>query len=122
MNDYYDSLTKHKIDLDIVYNSLIDIWGKSKKPKTITFVEEKNYKDGTPIIFEKEKFYVVGLTLTKDQVHIHLCNHQTETFVVDEIKWYGNHDLKTLIIDEVAKHLGYNVETGGEEKKQKKKK
>ena len=122
MDDYYDTLTAHKIKLDIVYNTLVDIWGKSKKPKTIKLAEEKEYTNGIPVIFNREKLYVVELYLTKDEVHIHLCNHQTDTFVVNEIQWYGNHDLKTLVIDEVAKHLGYSFEIGGENKETKKKK
>ena len=122
MDDYYNQLTSHKASLDYVYNILCEIWGKSKKPKKIKLVEEENYTDGQPIIFNREKYYVVALELVKDQVHIQLRNFQTDEYVVDEIRWYGNHDLKTLVINEVSKHLGYLLTPGIPETKKNKKK
>jgi len=116
MDGYYDALTAHKIKLDNVYNTLAEMWGKSKKPKTITLAEDKEYEKGVPIIFKREKYYVTELKLSKNEVHIGLRNFNTDYWLVDEILWYGNHDLKTLVIDEVAKHLGYNLEIGEKSK------
>ena len=122
MDNYYDALTAHRIKLDIVYNELAEIWGKSKKPKVIRLADENDYTTGYPVIYNREKYYVIALELKKDEVLIHLQNHNTDMFIADEICWYGNHDLKTLVIDEVSKHLGYNIEIGGENKEGKKKK
>lgn len=112
MDEYYDTLTVHKAKLDLIYNTLTEIWGESKLPKTITLVDEKEYEKGKAIIFNNEKYHVVKLELTKGEVHIGLRNFNTDYWLVDEILWYSNHDLKTLVIDEVAKHLGYNLEIG----------
>lgn len=122
MDSYYDTLVKHKALLDVTYNNLVELWGKSKKAKQIQFVEEKNYTNGKPIIFRNDKYYVVGLELSKDEVKIHLVNHVVDFAIADEICWYGNYDLKTLVIDEVAKHLGYLLEPEEENKQKKKKK
>lgn len=122
MDDYYNQLTSHKASLDYVYNTLCEIWGKSKKSKKIQLVPEENYTDGQPVIFNKEKYYVIALELVKDQVHIQLRNFQTDEYVVDEIRWYGNHELKTLVIDEIAKHLGYLLTPGIPETKKNKNK
>jgi len=107
MDGYYDALTKHKINLDNVYNALVDIWSKSKKEKKIILATEKDYEQGYPVIYAGDKFYVVELDLFKDEVRINLRNFQTDMFIADEICWYGNHELKTLVIDKVAEHLGY---------------
>lgn len=116
MDGYYDALTAHKIKLDNIYNTLAEMWGKSKKPKIITLADDKEYENGTPIIFNREKYYVTELKLSKSEVHIGLRNFNTDYWLVDEILWYSNHDLKTLVIDEVAKHLGYNLEIGEKSK------
>ena len=121
MNNYYDLLTAHKAQLDRIYNMLIEIWSTSKKPKKIIFAEEKNYEDGIPIIFKREKYYVIGLELTKDNINISLRNYNTDSLLIDELLWYNNHELKTLIIDEVSRHLGYDIEIGGSIKKNNKK-
>jgi hypothetical protein len=120
MDNYYDALTAHRIKLDIVYNELADIWGKSKRPKVIKLADENDYTTGYPVIYNREKYYVIALELKKDEVLIHLQNHNTDMFIADEICWYGNHDLKTLVIDEVSKHLGYCLEEITEPKKKKK--
>ena len=122
MDNYYDALTAHRIKLDIVYNELVEIWGKSKKPKAIKLANENNYTTGYPVIYNREKYYVIALELQKDEVLIHLQNYSVDIFIADEICWYGNYDIKTLVIDEVSKHLGYNIETGEENKETKKKK
>lgn len=122
MNDYYDALTAHNAKLAFVYNSLAEIWGKSKKPKTIQLVEEKDYTNGKAVIFNNEKYYVTALELTKDEVKVHLRNHIVDFFIADEICWYGNHEITRLIIDEMAKHLGYGFEPVIEDKKKKKRK
>ena len=109
MNDYYDSLSAHRIKLDVVYNELTEIWGKSKKPKTIKLADDKDYKTGYPVIYNNDKYYVTCLELKKDEVLIHLTNQSVDFFIADEICWYGNHDLKTLVINEVSKHLGYLI-------------
>jgi hypothetical protein len=109
MDNYYDALTAHRIKLDIVYNELADIWGKNKRPKVIRLADENDYTTGYPVIYNREKYYVIALELKKDEVLIHLQNHNTDMFIADEICWYGNHDLKTLVINEVSKHLGYLI-------------
>ena len=121
MNNYYDLLTAHKAQLDRIYNMLIEIWSTSRKPKKIKLAEEKNYENGVPIIYNKEKYYVIGFELTKDNIHVSLRNFSTDCLLIDELLWYNNHELKTLIIDEVSKHLGYNLEFGGTIKNNKKK-
>ena len=122
MNDYYDALTKHNASLAFTYNCLTEIWGKSKKPKKIQLVEEKDHTNGRAVIFNNEKYYVTALELTKDEVKVKLMNHHVDFFIADEICWYGNHDIKCLIIDEVSKHLGYMLEPEEEENDNKKKK
>ena len=47
MYGYYDALTAHKIKLDNIYNTLAEMWGKSKKPKIITLADDKEYENGT---------------------------------------------------------------------------
>ena len=120
MDNYYDALTAHRIKLDVIYNELTSIWEKSKKPKTIKLSEENDYTTGYPVIYNREKYYVVALELKKDEVLIHIQNHNTDLFIADEICWYGNHDIKTLVIDKVSKHLGYCLEEITEPKKKKK--
>ena len=121
MNSYYDALSAHKIALDNIYNHLAEMWGKSKKPKKIVLADAKNYTDGFPVIYNKDKFYVIALEMGNSEVKIHLMNHATDFFIADEICWYSNHDIKTLVIDEVSKHLGYMLEPEEENTKKKKK-
>ena len=124
MDGYYDSLTKHKLELENAYNHLIEIWEKSKKAKSIQLVDERDYTSGKAVIYNNDKYYIIALELVKGGVHVHLRNHATDLFIADEICWYGNHDIKTLVIDEIARHLGYDILTGEnkETKKNKKKK
>ena len=122
MDSYYDALTAHRLKLDTTYNLLADIWGKSKKTKKINIADENDYTTGYPVIYNREKYYIVTLELNKGEVLIELQNHNTDMLIADEICWYGNHDIKTFVINEVSNHLGYDIEIGGENKEDKKNK